>query len=270
MRKLLSIAIFSLKEGIRQRIFYGVSIAATVLLGIAVLVSGFFMRDISKILVDFSLSVVSAGGLLVPLFISINMLAGDLEKRTVFTVLSQPISRWHYIIGKFLGLSALSFLVIFFLSCAGLLAIWFGYFLYGPIFFEKFSLISYISASFFIYIGINVLTSLVILWCSLTTSSFLAMLLALASYLIGHSLDDIVSFVNTNAPNNHSEELIRHIVNYLQYIFPNLSAFDLKLSASHGIIIPLKEMAYLLLYGSAYSLAILMISIMIFNKRDIL
>ncbi len=270
MNKIIAIAILTLKEGLRQRIFYGVSLVAVLLLGMAVMVSGFFMRDISKILVDFVLSITAVGGLLVPFFVAINMLAGDIERRTVFTVLSQPVARYQYILGKYIGLSGLSALVICFLACAGLLSVWAGHLIYGAFFFQKFHFLAYLSGVFFIYLGINVLLALVMLWCSVTTSSLLALLLTLSSYVIGHTLDDIVSFVNTNSSKNQAEEGIRQAVNWLQYIFPNLSSFDLKLAASHGILLSWSEQASLICYGVSYSIAVLLISIFAFSRRDIL
>jgi ABC-type transport system involved in multi-copper enzyme maturation permease subunit len=269
MDKLLAITILTFKEGIRQRVLLGVSLGAIILLTIGVLIAGFFMRDISKILVDFSLSIAGVGGLLVPFFIGLNMLAGDIEKRTIFTILSQPVSRWHYVIGKFLGLSLLTFVVCLVLSIFGICAVLAGKYIYGAVYFRKFSTAAYFIAAFFSYWGINVLLAMVLLWSAVTTSSFLAMLLTLATYLIGHTLDDIVAFVNSNAPNNITEEIIRDVVSYVQYVVPNLSAFDLKLSAAHALIPALSDLLILFAYGGAYIAGILMVSILIFNKRDI-
>ncbi|HID97971.1 MAG TPA: hypothetical protein EYP57_07280 [Thermodesulfobacteriaceae bacterium] len=269
MRNSIAIAIFTLREGLKQRIIIGLSLAALIMLTSGVMISGFFMRDISKIVVDLALSVASAGGLMVPFFVGINMLAGDIEKRTIFTIMAQPVSRWHYVIGKYIGLSILTLIVILFLASLGLASIWVGKLMYGPVFFKKFSMKSYLVAVFFNYWGTNVLLSLVVMWSSITTSSFLSFLLTLASYLIGNTLDDIVSFVNTNAPNNPMEETIQTAVIYLQYAVPNLSAFDLKLPVAHGIATSVEEAAVLVSYGAACITFILMISILTFNRRNI-
>lgn len=269
MDSLIAISILTFKEGIKQRVLFGISAASVVLLIVGVLISGFFMRDVGKILVDFSLSIASVGGLLIPIFIGINMLAGDIEKRTIFTILAQPVSRWHYVLGKFLGLSLLTFVVVMVLSVFGLFSILAAKAMYGAIYFKKFSIASYFTGAFFSYWGINVLLAIVVLWSSLTTSSFLAMLLTLATYLIGHTLDDIVAFVNSNAPNNATEEMIRSVVTYLQYGVPNLSAFDLKLPAAHGQIPAASDLLMLLVYGGAYMLGVLMISVAVFYRRDV-
>ncbi len=269
MNKVLAIALITLKEGLKQRIFYALGIIAVVLLFSGVMVAGFFMRDISKILVDIALSLTAFGGLLVPVFIAVNMLAGDIDRRTIFTIMAHPVERWQYVAGKFLGLSWLTLLVVLFLAGAGLVAVWAGYHLYGPVYFSKFNIFAYLIAVFLICIGLNVLLALSLFWCSISTSSFLALMLTLASYFIGHTLDDIVAFVNTNAPKNSTEELIREVINTVQYLFPNLSAFDAKLAAAHGIVMPAGEILMLTLYGVAYLSALLVLSALIYSRRDI-
>ena len=116
MRAVFSVALLSFKEGLRQRVLYGVVLAALLMMSGAVLVSGFFLRDISKVILDFSLATVTLGGLTIPLFLAIHMLARDIERRTVFSLLSRPISRGQYLFGKFNGLLLLTGLVMLFLS----------------------------------------------------------------------------------------------------------------------------------------------------------
>ncbi len=55
----------------------------------------------------FCLSAISLGGLLVPLFLAVSLLSKDIERKTVYTILSRPISRSKYILGKFGGLVSL-------------------------------------------------------------------------------------------------------------------------------------------------------------------
>ena len=75
MNNILAVISITFKEGLRQRILYGVIISALLLMFFAVLFSGLFMRDISKIILDFCLSAVSIGGLLIPFFLAVNLLS---------------------------------------------------------------------------------------------------------------------------------------------------------------------------------------------------
>lgn len=268
MKCVLAVALMTFKEAAKQRVIYGTSITAIALLTLSVMISGFFMRDISKILVDFSLSVTTLGGLLIPIFIAVNMLSGDLEKRTAFTILSRPVARWQYIIGKFSGLSLLLLSNTFLLSIMGLVAVYAAIKIYGIVYFKNFSILSYIMADLSVFMGINILLALVIMWSTLTTSSFLATILTLASYFIGQAIDDIVAFINNN-PVYTINSLLKSVINILKYIVPDLASFDLKLAAAHSLVIPFKDILYLFSYSTFYIAAVLSISILVFNGRDI-
>ncbi len=268
MKCVFAVTLITFKEAVKQRVIYGTSLTAVALLTLSVLISGFFMRDISKILVDFSLSITTLGGLLIPIFVAVNMLSGDLEKRTAFTILSRPVARWQYIIGKFGGLSLLLLFNIFLLCIMGIIAIYAAIKIYGMIFFVKFSIKSYLIATFSIFMGINILLALVIMWSTLTTSSFLATILTLASYCIGQTIDDIVTFINTNNVCTLNSAL-KSVINTLKYIAPDLASFDLKLAAAHGLAIPFQDILYLFSYSTFYIAAVLSISILVFSGRDI-
>lgn len=269
MKAILDISFFTFKEGLRHRILYGILTFACVLIVLSVLLSGMFMRDISKVLLDFCLSAVSLGGLLVPIFIAINLLAGDIETRNVYTILSLPVSRTSYIIGKFLGLCILLASIMVLLTIATLISIQAGIFLYSDAYFTEISTSSIISSVVIAALGNMVLLGCVFFWSSITTSSFLTTLLTLATYLIGQTIEEIVRFMSVQTPGVEFSPLFKKSVIFFLYIFPNLSAFDLKQQAAHGQLISLNHMAFLTSYGFAYLTVVLGFAIIFFSRRDL-
>jgi len=269
MKNCLALAILTTKEGFGYRILYSVLILALAVSFFAVLLSGFFMRDIAKVIVDFSLAAVSIASLLVPLFLTVKMVAGDFEQHTIFTLLAKPISRPVYITGKFLGLSLLSGLIISIVGFAGITSIWMGKAMYPAYFFASFSLKSYLIALFLQFIAILILNSLVIFYCCLTTSSFLVTLLAVATYITGHTIDDVVVFFQNSNTSVETSKALKAFIHIIQYIIPNLSAFDIKQLTAHGITIPFNDVTLLSIYGIAYIIGILGLATYIFNKRDL-
>lgn len=269
MNTILPVALISFQDGLRHRVLYGVMVFALSLIVFAVLFSGFFMRDILKIILDLCLSAVSLGGLLVPFFLSISLLSGDIEQKTIYTLLARPISRSQYILGKFLGIGMLSGLIVFVLTCSTLLAVWGATFLYQGHFFSSFSIQSVLIASGMSYFAIMVLNSTVVLWCSMTTSSFLATLLTLATYVIGQTVEDIVHFISLQIPGVDISPAVKIIVSTALYIFPNLAAFDFKKEAAHGLGISFADLGIITLYGLAYITVMLVLAILFFRKRDL-
>ncbi len=269
MKNSFAIARISFKEGLRHRVLYGMGIFAFLVMIFSVLISGLFMRDICKVILDFSLAAVNIGGLLVPLFLGVHLMARDLERKTIYSILSKPISRSEYILGKFGGLILLTGLVMGILSVAAFASVFAGKALYGDRFFSTLSIPSILISVCCSYLGMIMLNSMVILWCSITTSSFLATLLILATYVVGQTVEDVVRFLSVKTPGVEIDPVLQKAVWVIQYLFPNLAAFDLKLEAAHGLIIPSGKILLLTAYSGVYSVAILCLSILLFQRRDL-
>lgn len=270
MNNIIAISLISFKEGLRHRVLYGVVIFSILLMAFSVLFSGLFMRDISKVILDLCLSAVNVGGLLIPFFLAVNLLAKDIERRTIFTILARPISRSQYIVGKYFGIVLLTGAVMAILSGATFVSVGIGKLMYGEIFFAGFSIGAVLTGIALSFLGMMVLNALVVLWCSVTTSAFIATLLTLFTYLIGQTIDDVVRFLAVELSRTGAEisTSVRYAVKIAQYLFPNLAAFDVKLQAAHGILIPFNDIAFLTFYGTAYIISVLSISLLIFNRRD--
>ncbi|MDH3391661.1 MAG: ABC transporter permease [Desulfobulbaceae bacterium] len=269
MKTIWPLALLTFKDGLRYRILYGILVFAFFLMFFALLISGLFMRDILKIILDICLSAVSLGGLLIPIFLSINLLSGDIEHKTIYTILARPISRTQYILGKFLGLVLLTSSVMIILTGATMLTVWGATFTFAPHFLSTLSVGSILISCFTALLGVLVLQSTVFLWSSVTTSSFLATLLTLATYLIGQTVEDIVRFMSLKGTGAQISPGIQKTVHAVMYVFPNLAAFDLKKYAAYGIDIPAAEVEMLMLYSITYVSVALILAVLVFQKRDL-
>jgi ABC-type transport system involved in multi-copper enzyme maturation permease subunit len=269
INNILAVTLISFREGLRHRVLYVALIFALLVMFFSILVSGFFMRDISKVTIDLCLAAINIGGLLVPFFLAVDLLAKDIERRTVFTILARAISRNEYILGKFGGLILLTGAIMGVLTCAALGAIWSSIQLYGEVYFSGLSWSAVLIAIGTSYLGMIVLNAVVIMWCSVTTSSFLATLLTLFTYVIGQTVEDVVRFVSVKTPDVEIAPILQKAANLTLYIFPNLAAFDFKLEAAHGISMPAGFLFFLFLYAIGYSTVVLSLSILIFRRRDL-
>lgn len=268
MKAILTIALFTFKEGLRHRVLYGVLTFACLLIGFSVLASGLFLRDISKILLDICLSSVSIGGLLVPFFLAVNLMAGDLESKTIYSILSLSVSRKQYILGKFLGLSLLVVLIMSLLTIATLLSVQAGGYVFEG-YFTTVSITSIVVAVSAAILGNVVLLGCVFFWSSITTSSFLVTLLTISTYVIGQTIEEIVRFMSVNTPGVHFSPLFKQAVLFLLYIFPNLASFDLKQQAAHGLMVSTQHLMLLCGYGLTYLTVVLTLTIIFFSRRDL-
>ena len=108
-------------ESIRQPIMLVVLVIATIALVFSNLLAGFTMEDDQRMMVDLGLSTVFICGALLAAFISTNVLNLEIENRTVLTVISKPVSRPIFVLGKYLGVAGALMLATTYMSFVFLL-----------------------------------------------------------------------------------------------------------------------------------------------------
>ncbi len=269
MKTLWPIALITFKEGIRNRAVYGITLFALMLFGATALVANMIPREVGKVSVDMALSTISFTGLLIVLFVGINLMAKDLDKRTIYTVLSRPISRSQYILGKFFGMILL---IVVTMGILSLLA-------FGAIALLKISIASYFTrfswSPIFLSVSLTVLmlillSSVSFLFSSFTSSSFITLVLTIITYIIGQSLSSVKALVET-APQELGftvSPVTLKMVQLAYYLFPNLSLFDVKLQASHALSVPLSFVVWTVLYGVVYIALSITLAALIFGKKE--
>ena len=93
-------------ESIRQPIMLVVLFVATLLIILSYPLSAFTMADDQRMLIDIGLATVFLCGALLAAFIATNVLGREIENRTALTVISKPVSRPVFVLGKYLGVAA--------------------------------------------------------------------------------------------------------------------------------------------------------------------
>ena len=269
MNALWPLALITFKEGIRNRALYGIALLALLLLGATQLVCGMIMRDVGKVAVDMALSTVAFSGLLLVLFVGINLMAKDLDRRTIYMVLSRPISRSQYIVGKFCGVALLVLTATAFLGGVALLSILLTKILYPTFFLPQFSWFNVLIALAFIALSQLLLAAVSFLFAALTSTSFTTLVLTIVTYVIGQSLEDVKALVE--APQRGGIEVSTATVKLVQiasYLFPNLSSFDLKTQAAYGLPISAAYLSWVLLYGIVYTALVVTAAALLFRRRE--
>src|SRR5256885_7270381 len=104
--RIVHIAANTFREAVRDRVLYNLIAFALLLSGAAILV-GQISIDIERLVViNLGLTAVSLFGVVIAIFVGIGLVSKEIEKRTLYTVLSRPVRRWEFIVGKFFGLAA--------------------------------------------------------------------------------------------------------------------------------------------------------------------
>lgn len=268
MNAVWPISVITFKEGIRNRAIYGIFLLALLLLGANFLVCSMIMRDVGKVAVDVALSSVSFSGVLLVLFVGINLMAKDLDRRTIYMVLSRPVSRQKYILGKFLGMVLLLLAAVSLLSLFALLSIFLIKLTYAD-YFVRFSWGLILLALVFIFAMLVLLTALSFLFASFASTSFVTLVLTIVSYLIGHSVAAVKALVES--PGVAGIEVSPATVKLVQvayYAFPNLSLFNFKTQAAHALPVSAACIFWTSCYALFYSGLAVTLAALIFRKKE--
>jgi ABC-2 type transport system permease protein len=113
--KLFAVAQTTFTETLRQPIYAVVVFLTWMMLVMNVALSAFSLDDDTKLLLDLGLSTLLLSGLLLAAFCASGAVSGEIEDRTVLTIVSKPISRATFLMGKFVGLNA-ALLMAYYLS----------------------------------------------------------------------------------------------------------------------------------------------------------
>jgi ABC-type transport system involved in multi-copper enzyme maturation permease subunit len=263
------IAFITFKEGIRNRAIYGITLFALLLFGATALAASMIPREVGKVAVDMALSTVSFTGLLLVLFVGINLMAKDLDKRTIYTVLARPVSRSQYILGKFLGMIILIMVTMSMLSVMAMAAIILLKMTHAD-YFIRFSW-SLIALSIVLTILMLILLSAVsFLFSSFTSTSFITLALTIITYIIGQSSSGVKALVESPSSvlGFGVSPVTIKLVQAAYYLFPNLSLFNIKLQAAHDLPVSAQYITWTIIYGMVYTCLSITLAALIFRKKE--
>ena len=256
MRRVLSIAANTYREAIRDRVLYNLILFAFLLIGAAILFGTISVGVESVIMVTLGLSSISVFGLMMAVFIGIGLVSKEIERKTIYNILSKPVARYEFILGKFLGLMATLIVntsimaVGFFLALYYVNRRWYAQDLLA------------LEAIYFILLQLAVVTALTLFFSCITTP-LLSALFTFSVFVIGHFSSDVRWFGGETGI-----EWVEKLTTGLYYILLNFSNFNAITSAAHWQEIPGHLLWGNSLYALLYITVLLSGSVLIFEERE--
>lgn len=257
------------KQGIRSKVLFGILFLSLVLFISNLFITQLFSLEIGKVAIDVGFSALSLAGLSIVFFLGIGLLSRDIHNKGICMVISHPISRWQYVAGKFTGLAFFIIVAVAVLGCFSALSLWLGTFSIGGFqALRNFSWLMLFAAVFSHLLTLLIILAVGFLFTVLTTSGYLTMLLTFIVYIIGNSLDTIIK-VLVKGDFVKADFLFIKSLKFLSWIFPNLSAFDLKVHLAYGLPYALSNLLWLSVYGITYILLLLLLTTALLQKKDL-
>lgn len=105
MGAIIAIALNTFREAVRDRVLYSMLIFAVGLILFSLVLGKIAPQEQLRLTTDVGLAAISLMTVLLAIILGVTNLHKEIERKTVYFVLSQPIARWQFLVGKFLGMA---------------------------------------------------------------------------------------------------------------------------------------------------------------------
>ena len=252
-RNIFLLAINGFNEVVRNRFFYGVATVALIIIGMGVVLGSLSMSEEQRITTNFSLFSVQIILIVMAVFFGSLSITKDIERKILMTLITRPLTRSQYIMGKFMSIALVIFVSLFVL---GLVLSGLFYYFETPI------NDIYFKALWGIYLESMVLLAISIAFGVFSTP-FLIICYTFSFFIVGHWIDTMKEIVSDS-----DSSYFQILVDYILVCFPNLEKFNWRTHVIYQDAVPFIEILFYSFYALAWVTLALVISIFIFNRRD--
>ncbi|MCB9506892.1 MAG: ABC transporter permease subunit [Myxococcales bacterium] len=253
MRQLVSIAVATFREAVRNKILYSILFFAVALIALSIALGSASLNQDVPVITSIGLTAIHFFSDLIAIFIGVTMVFQELERKTIYNVLSKPVSRHSYFFGKFAGmaLTLLVQLAIMSAVLAAVLAVGGGE----------------VDARYLAAVLLTWVESLVVLSFALFFSSFstpyVSGFLALGVWLVGGLTQNLTLYI-PSIEDASARQLARSVV----AVLPDFSLFDLTTQLMYAYPVTLGYVAQTVAYGASLGGVFLVAGAEIFRRRD--
>jgi len=266
VRAVAAVAVHVFKESVRDRVPYNLVLFAVLLIASSYLLSQMTAGHDVKIIKDLGLAATSVFGLFIAIFIGIGLVSKEVERRSIYSLLSKPLSRPQFVAGKFAGLGLTLAVNIAVMAVAIYCVLAYLNVIATPeqrASWERPAVDPLmLGAIALIFVELLLITAIA-LFFSTFSSPMLSAALTFALFVAGHFNADLKHFDRiVDAP------VAIWLARAAYRILPDLSAFDIKTEVVHGLPVAAGYYATTIAYGAAYIAALLLGATFIFSRRD--
>lgn len=261
MNAVWAIARSAFRQAVRDRLLYGILFFAIAMLFFGLVLGELALGEEQRVVVDVGLAGISLFTVVVATVAGVNLLYKELDRKTLFTVLSKPIARWQFLVGKYLGLAVTILLA---LALMGLVLV--------LILLGKGMAVPAPLPSFLALIAVEavVVTAVAVFFSSFATP-FMSGIFTVGLFLIGRNGDVLAEVAGRGAggPTGTLLETLVQVTPNLHLFYPSGEMFAGRFVTVRGPFVPLEYVGYAAAYGLCYAACLLVLAALIFHRRDV-
>jgi ABC-type transport system involved in multi-copper enzyme maturation permease subunit len=243
----------SFREAVRSRTFLLLLIIYTVGVLMSRIVGWVSSTDGNLVTTDLVFSLQSVVGVLVAVATGTALVQAEIQQKTLYTVLSRPVERWQFVVGKFLGLAAGLGLGQVAMLVIGLVYLWLtGAEVHGWL----------VLGGLLTIVEVLVMAAVSLCWTALS-SPLLAAVLGLATYALGHAVASLPDLIN------HLQGWQQLVAGSLASLVPNLGMFTYRNQATYHLPLGLFDLGQRLAYGGLWIVLLVTVTIGVVRRKQL-
>ncbi len=254
MMRLWALASNTFREAVRDRVLYSILFFAVGVILLSLALEEITIGDQDKVVRSVAQGAIDLFGSIIAMFLGVSLVWKEIERKTVYTVLSKPIPRSMFVLGKYLGL-----MMTIVVEIAILLVVYCGLMVAQQ---------GFPPTVVFVSMGTLLLElALLCAWATLFSTYSAPMTAAaftLGIFAVGHLADDIRLFGS-----QAESPTVRQVATVLYWALPNFEIFNLRAIAVHERPIPWDRVWSAVAYGLLYTGAVLGVAMAVFQRRDL-
>jgi ABC-type transport system involved in multi-copper enzyme maturation permease subunit len=260
MGKVITIGLNTFREAVRNKVLYSLLFFALVLIVGSLAFGRLSVHEEVRLTFDLGLGGMSLFSIIIAIFVGVNLLYKELERKTVYSLLPKPVHRYQFVLGKYLGmvLTLAVQIAIMTLVLMGVVALQ-G----GELTLALFKMVA------LIFLEVMVVTAVAVLFSSFSTP-FLSGMFTAGIFLLGRSVDDILA-----AANKLESSGVAWLLEFLGRVVPNLRLFFTTGTERGGayasIHAAFPDWGYVAMasgYAAIYIALTLLLAMLLFARRD--
>lgn len=265
MSRIAALALNTFREAVRNKVLYILLMFALVLLGLTYFFSQGALHEQVRVIRDVGLVGIEIIGALIAIFIGVNLVYKELDRKTVFALIPKPIRRWEFVLGKYLGMLLTLAVLMTIMAVTLFLVLWFALSVFGGDNDNG----TVLRAVLLVFGEIAVITAIAVLFSSFS-SPILSGALTLGIFAVGHFTPELRELIA-----KVEEAPLRALLRGGMRLFPDLHLFYVSGSmvggqhvSVHGAYVDWSYVAMAGLYGTLYCAAAIALAMIVFSRRD--
>jgi Cu-processing system permease protein len=257
MTNIAALAWVTVREALRQKLAVNLLVFAVALVCASFMISTLTFGEQYRVIVNIGLSAMEVFGTLIAVFLGAGLVAGDVQRRTVYPIIAKPVSRAQYVLGRYAGLVATTTLNL--AVMAGFFVGVLAFYLRGFSFVAETPLLATLAA---MALQLAMIAALAVLFSTFTTST-LSAIFTLSLVVAGHLASDLVRHWSKQG------EAAAWMGKALYVLVPNLEALNFKEAMVYKDALGGGPVALALLYGLLYAAGVTALAAAVFTRRDL-